>query len=135
MEATAKTAKKTRTITLTDRRPARIVEEDWPILAKAQDDSYHGNDYCRRQQALAQGELDRYSLIVREHEDGRVLVYAVIHGATAWTGTRDYRGGEMLDDEADVVAAIRRVGGTAVGRGMPERLIDECIGDLPAEEV
>lgn len=127
------------TITLTDARPARIVKADWPIVAQASDDSYGGGDYCRHEQALSRGECDRYRLVVRQHADGRAIVYAVVDAAiSAWhapAGGEDYRGGELLDAGADLVAAIQRVGGEAVRHAFPERLIRECIADLPAVEV
>jgi hypothetical protein len=40
---------KTRTITLTDRRPVKIVEDEWPIIAKATGDSWSGGDYARHE--------------------------------------------------------------------------------------
>lgn len=107
-------------------------EDEWPEIAVATGDSYRGNDCNRYQQALGQRELDTYSLRVRRHADGRALVYGVLDGATAWTGTRDRRGGELLAAGADIAAAIRRVGEDCQ---LPERAIRECIADLPAEEI
>lgn len=129
------------TITLTGARPARIVKTDWPIVAKASGDSYSGNDYGRHQQAQAQGEVDEYRLVVRQHADGRAIVYAIVDAAiSAWhapAGGEDYRGGELLDAgaAADLVAAIQRVGHEAVAHALPERLVRECIADLPAVEI
>lgn len=64
--------------------------------------------------------------------DGRTLVYAVLDAATAWTGTADQRGGELLvaPTAREVVAAITRVGREC---GIPDSVIRDCISDLPAE--
>lgn len=123
-----------RTITLTDRRPVRIDEADWPIVAKGAGDSYRGSDYGRYQQALAQGECDQYSIRVRQHADGRAIVYAIVDAAAgAWgqpAGGTDHRGGVLLEPGADIPGAIRAVGERA---GLPAGVIDDCIAALPAE--
>lgn len=148
----------TLTITLTDRRPVTIRKEDWPVIASAHDDSWRGNDVGRYQQALAQGECDTYRLTVRQHADGRAIVYGVLDAAiAAWhqpAHGESWRGGELLgmarpaandaqgwdryraaggetqvSSEA-LVAAIRRVGESG---GLPESIIRACIADLPAE--
>ena len=133
---TPTTTTKQRTITLTGRRPVRILEADWPKIASVSGDSYGGNDCARHNQAVHQGECDEYWLIVRQHADGRALVYAVLDAAIAeWhapAGGESYRGGEMLDAGADLAAAVQRVGEAA---GLPAELIRDCIADLPAEEV
>jgi hypothetical protein len=124
---------KTRTITLTDRRPVTIREDEWPVIARATGDSWGPNgDHARHDQARRQGELDQYALRVRQHADGRAIVYGVLDAASAWTGSEDYRAGEVLSAGADVAAAIRRVGETC---HLPDALIRECIADLPAEEL
>jgi len=130
-------ATKTRTITLTDRRPVTIREGEWPVLASARDDSW--TDYTRpaplrarlTSKVCSAYEVDVYHLVVRQHADGRALVYAVVDASPAWTGTESYRGGEFLAPGADVPAAIRRVGEAA--HSIPESVIRECIADLPAE--
>jgi hypothetical protein len=123
---------KTRTITLTDRPPVRIREDEWPLIAKGTGDSYGSGDYSRYQQALAQGECDRYRLTVRQHADGRAIVYGVFDAATAWTGSEDVSGGELLPPRADIAAAIRRVGAYCQ---LPDSIIRECTADLPAVEI
>jgi hypothetical protein len=126
------TKTKRRTITLTDRRPVSIVESEWPVIAKATGDSYASADYSRHQQALGRGELDEYAIRVRQHADGRAIVYAVFSAASAWTGSQDAKGGELLPTGADLAAAIRRVGEDC---GIPDAVIRECIADLPAENL
>ena len=124
-----------RTITMTGRRPVRIDEEQWPTIARAMGDSWGcGADGAQHAQALSQGELDRYYIRVRHGDGGRVIVSAVLDGAAAWTGTRDRRGGVMIDAPADaeIVAAIVDVGRDV---GIPDGVVRECIADLPAEEV
>lgn len=130
------TETKTRTITLTDRRPIKIREDEWPQIASATGDSYGGGDYARRQQALGQGECDTYALRVRQHADGRAIVYAVLDAAaSAWgapAGGEDFRGGELLAAGADLAAAIRRVGESC---HLPDEVIRDAIAELPAEEI
>ena len=123
---------KTRTITLTNRRPVKIVEEEWPIVAKATGDSYASCDYSRYQQARSQGELDEFYLRVRQHADGRAIVYGLLAGAKAWTGTDSWKGGELVAAGGDIAGAIRSVGTSG---GFPESVINDCIAALPAEEI
>ena len=126
------TESKTRTITLTDRPPVKIREDEWPIIASATDDSGDGNDYARYQQARMRGELDCYSLRVRQHEDGRAIVYGVLDAASAYTGSESYRGGELLDPGGDLAATVRRVGESC---HLPDSVIRECVADLPAVDI
>lgn len=118
----------TRTITLTDRNPVKIKEDEWPQIASGDD----------RPGSFVNGtprpdyETDRFTIRVRQHADGRVLVYGVVDAATAWTHIEDWRGGELLCGGDDIAAAIRRVGADG---GMPPGVIRECIADLPAEEI
>lgn len=128
----ATTEPKRRTITLTDNAPIRIQEDAWPVIARANGDSYGSHDPGRHQQALAQGECDTYSLRVRQHADGRAIVYGVLDAATAWTThSEDWAGGALIEAGADLAAAIRRV----AAQHLPERIIRECIADLPAEDL
>ena len=121
---------KTRTITLTGRPPVTIREDDWPIVASAKGDSWTGCDPSRYCQAEAQGELDTWAIRVRQHADGRAIVYGILDGATAWTRTQGRKGGELLVAGADLAAAIERVGADV---GIEDRTIRECVADLPAE--
>lgn len=129
------TETKTRTITLTGLPPVKIREDQWPTIAEASGDSYRGNDYARHQQAVHQGECDKYTLKVRQHADGRALVYGILDAAiSAWNapaGGEDFRGGELAQG-ADIPAAIRRVGESC---HLPDSIIRECIADLPAVEL
>ena len=133
-DTTTTRAPKTRTITLTDRRPVTIREDAWPVIARATDDSYHGSDDGRYQQSLRRGEVDTYHLIVRQHADSRALVYGVRDAAIQeWrqpASGKSWRGGVLLDPGADLVAAIRSVGHEG---GLPDPVIRACIADLPAE--
>jgi hypothetical protein len=128
------TAPRRRTITLTGRAPVSIIEADWPVIASACDISYRGplepEEYRLADEA---GTIDEYYLHVRRHAlDGRVLVYGRLRAGHA-SGQRDRRGGEILTDaSADVPAAIRRV---AHDCGLPASLAEDCIEDLPAEDL
>jgi len=131
---------KHRTITLTDRRPVQIDEQEWPVIARADGSSFGDGDPSRYEQARHRGEIDEYIMIVRQHADGRALVYAVVSAAiSAWSqpaGGVDYRGGELLEPGEDLVEAIRRVGQAAATESvMPTHMIRECIADLPAETI
>lgn len=122
------TSSKTRTITLTNRPPVKIREAEWPVIASA----------VERPGSFANGtpvsddETDEYSIRVRQHVDGRTIIYGRINAATAWTHTEDWRGGELLTAGADVAAAIRRVGESGA---IIDSVIRQCIADLPPEEI
>jgi hypothetical protein len=108
------------TITLTGRPPVRIRKAEWPIVAQAVwHDGQAGGDWTRRQR-----------LTVRQHEDGRAIVYGVFE--TVWQHERDRRGGELVEAGGDVAAAVHRV---AEHLGFDAWLAEECIADLPAEEL
>lgn len=129
---------KTRTITLTGRRPVTIDEAEWPVIARASDDDYQGNDPALHQQASDQGELDEYTLRVRQHADGRAIVYGTY--TEGW-----HTGHEGLTHAGEIVTnppgdysarriedAVERVGETL---GIPAQLVADCIADLPAERL
>ena len=121
------TTDKQRTVTLTDRPPVRISEGTWPVIAS----THHRPGSMRNGTPVPDYETDSLRITVRQHADGRTIVYAVVDAATVWTGTQDSRGGELLDAGADIAAAIRRVG----ERNGCDSIVDECIADLPAEEL
>lgn len=123
------------TITMSDRAPLKLVRADWPHVATA---DWHSGEHASQANEVA-------SISVREHEDGRRIVYG--HRDRGPGGMAiGYRGKYAgflveppapssgvtgkLPDEAGTIRAIRRVAGVI---DMPE-LADECIGDLPAEE-
>jgi len=108
------------TITLTGRRPVRIDKGDWPVIASVT--WYDGE--------VPSEAFRHWRLTVRQHADGRSIVYGVY--STAFRGERDRRGGELLPPGADIPAAVHRV---AEHLGFDPRLAEEVIADLPAEEV
>lgn len=123
---------KMRTITLTDRPPVTIREDDWPIVASASHKSW---DTTYEWQA---NRTWRGWLKVRQHEDGRALVYGRDDYDTDFRDADGhcYHGGELLAKGADVAAAIRRVAKGLVARGASDAMLQiahECIGNLPAE--
>jgi len=111
-------AVKERTITLTDRAPIRIVEDDWPVLASAK--WWEGEH---------EFQSDRTALLrVRKHADGRHIVY----GVTDWAGDFGRRAGVVLDaGDPGLCQAIREVART-IGHG---DLANECIANLPPERL
>lgn len=128
-----------RTITLTDRPPVVIEEDNWPMIASA---TYHDYD----------GQYDFQSfrhwrgfIGVRQHADGRAIVYATCSAeGCGSSSTHEYRlkGGELLAAPTmeDIIAAIHEIHRAIAGRedGIHESwagLADECIAALPAEEL
>ena len=118
---------KTLTITLSDSRPVKINDEEWPAIAVVSDWS-GGQIEC---QANTQ-----WVLRVRRHADGRTIVYGWQDAGPGgqYVGTRNPRAGYLLTAEAtedEVIRAIRRVAG-AINR---DELGSDCIADLPAETI
>lgn len=143
---TTTTLKKTIKITMSDRAPLQIVAEDWPVVASA--DWFSGQHECQaNEEAFVR---------VREHADGRRIVSSNIDrgpggmpvgyrgkaaGYLVEAPPRDANGAyiRMTSDGVEQISryqdatirAIRRAAGVI---DMPE-LGDECIADLPAEEI
>jgi hypothetical protein len=126
---------KTRTITLTGRRPVTIDEAEWPLIARASGDDYDGNDPARHQQASDQGELDEYSLRVRQHADGRAVVYGTY--TEGWNTEHDglTHAGYVVIPDGDPPSIEQAVGRVGKDLGVPEQLVADCIADLPAERL
>ena len=114
------TEKKTRTITLTGRAPVKIDEDSWSVIARAAKDRDRNNQELSR----------RYYLTVRQHADGRAIVYGIF--STSCQGEDDKRAGRVVSNGKNVAATIAEVGGLI---GAPESVIDQCIADLPPEEL
>ena len=126
------------TITLTDRPPVKIKKEDWPIVAEASDKAWD-NQYEFQANCIS-----KWALRVREHGDGRAIVYAIYSYDSHYRNARTYqvRGGELLTDSSALAEAIRRVGEWASrqeqnegGAGRWQTIINECIADLPAVDI
>jgi len=109
----------TRTITLTDRRPVKIKDADWALIAESR--WYEGQI---ESQANRSGWLK-----VRQHADGRAIVYGALR--SSWQNETCLSGGELLAKGADLAAAINRVAETCNATSCAA----ECIGELPAEEI
>ena len=132
---------KLRTITLTGRPPVRIDEEDWPVLASATDSTHDGQVECEANVRTSWG------IRVRQHEDGRHLVYAAYSFSTQYQHGRDYeaRRGVLLPCNStvdDVCRAIEEVcqdiAEAECSEGDETRwptLAAECIADMPPEEL
>jgi hypothetical protein len=137
------------TITLTGKPPVKITKDEWPVIASA-DEKEFDNQYEFQANRTA-----TWKLIVRQHDDGRTIVYAIHSYSTQFQGEsgRDLRGGELLTvkdamaecvgDAAPIIDAIFRVAAEIESR-MPEgqwstrifpRLAHECTADLPAVEI
>ena len=126
------------TITLTGARPIKILRADWPIIAEATEHLWEG------EHEFQSHRHSRASLRVRQHADGRAIVYGAYHYETQWQGERSYsvRGGDALhagDEIADAIASVAR---DLAGRIWEDRfgldmieLGQKCMADLPAVEV
>jgi hypothetical protein len=104
------------TITLTDHAPVRVKSSVWPIVARATKERDHNN----------QELFVRHYLRVRQHNDGRAIVYGWMDDSHQ--GAEGAVAGEMVPKDGDIPAAIRHV----AEHCHCENLIDRCVADLPA---
>ena len=125
----------TLTITLTGRRPVKITKEDWPVLAAADASDHDGKVEFQANRRWS------WRLAVRQHSDGRAIVYGVYTYSSLYQGERchDVRGGELVP-AGDIVAAIQRVGEWMQANAPKdgERFAEvtrECLANLPAEDL
>lgn len=128
------TPTKTRTITLTDRPPVTIREDDWPIIAEADYDDDTTQD-CRPNRNSF-GHVK-----VRRHADGRAIVYARYDYETRWQGERGdtRKAGVLLAADATTDDVIRAIKAVHAQIGIEsedwQQLAQKCIADLPAEAI
>jgi hypothetical protein len=130
-----KRKEKYRTITLTNRAPVRIVEEDWPIIAEG---------HCGSETSECNIEVR-----IRRHCDGRAIVYG------RFSFDYDYRAacedtvavrtkgrvGHLSGADADLAAGLRIVGdylrermANADMHKFVTKTIDDCAAYLPPIE-
>lgn len=114
-----------KTISLTGRKPVVIDEDVWPLIASASD---HDGQY--------EFQANRkWHLFVRQcqtsADDDRCIVYGVF--TSSFQNEADRRGGEIVATVDDVPAAVQRVADYLEFR--KQHMVDECIADLPAEEL
>ena len=119
-------------ITLSDARPIRIVEADWPLVAEGE--GYSGQYDFQ--------SFDGVWIRVRQHTtDGRAIVYGY---AGDWDGggrpdRENLRAGFLVPANWDAVRAIRRVAGILEGTAHVGELAHvaarACIANLPAKEI
>lgn len=123
----------TLTITLTGRAPVKVRKAEWPIVATAYDRDNPGNEPTRTSR-----------LTIRQHADGRAIVYAVF--TTDLEHVEDRRRGQLLDAGEDIGHAAHAVASDMVpdDRHADERaaeyaawhdLAERLLADLPAESI
>jgi hypothetical protein len=126
-------------ITLTNAPPIRIREDEWPVLAES---CYQWHDGIA-QHATRAVDID---IRIREHADGRLLVYGVYDFDTTRQEEKGVvtRAGKFFEAGADQVAAINEVGAileAQVADVRPEDAanvrvaVDCCISNLPMMDV
>lgn len=126
-----------RTITLTNRPPVRIAEDSWPCIAEGIVDDWNGSSGFRHDA----NRITTIAVRVRQHQDGRAIVYARYKYETRWQDEKSWieRAGELLPTSEDLVAAIRRVGAQLQTQCQDDDRIDcavrLCVADLPAEQL
>jgi hypothetical protein len=128
---------KRRTITLTQRRPVTIIESEWPVIAEASDNSWTGHDPEGRREALSKGELNEYTLHVRQHADGRHLIYGTFTPRRPLGGGSPApikRAGYLLDAGKAALLEVH-IQLTGNDLDLPGQIIADCINSLPPTEL
>lgn len=137
------TEKKKIAVTMSERAPLKLDPELWPKVAEAE--THDGK-------VQVQANTEWY-IRVREHADGRRVVYGAKQAGNGgqYAGFRGAHGGYLVEavrdesrpreidgmigythpDDDGTVRAIRRVAGIIGDDGLG----DECIADLPAQEL
>lgn len=130
---------KIRTITLTGRPPVKINDENWPLIASASENDYDGEFEFQA------NRMSKWFIGVRQHEDGRAIIYDTYSYRSNWQGARGYsakRGvllpvGTTVDQIADSIFEVCKDIAQAEHQGDDaERwteMMHECLADMPAE--
>ena len=135
--------RKQRTITLTGQRPVKIYEDEWPLVASCSWGDNDRPDYEPEANRRADATLR-----VRQHADGRTLVYGTYHYTTLFQGEDDAHAAagslvSIADGDGAIITAIRDTAERLSSYdSLPDDwqpdwplLADECIADLPAEQL
>jgi hypothetical protein len=128
------------TITLTNRRPVSISEDEWPAIA---DGKYKDWD---NQYEFQANRTWKCRIKVRQHQDERVVVYGVYDYDTNVQRELCFltKAGELLEPGDDIPSAINRVAdkmrdaAEEAGRDFGPHIsaaARDCIADLPPEEI
>jgi hypothetical protein len=125
------------TITLTDHAPIKIKADHWPMIAEATAKDWDGEyEECSDDRSY-------WHLRVRQHADGRAVVYADYSHETCFP-KQDVaaKRGVMLEADGDIIAAIRQVAAEMAAAKRSDddddrwpELAAECIAHLPAVEI
>ncbi len=128
---------KYRTIVLTDSAPVKIIQEDWPVIA-------HGHHYSFGGQFDFQAnEKLEINILVKQHADGRTLVYGCYDFSTNWAARDDvcHRAGYLYPDALSpdqLIRTIKKVGAEiADGADIStvSDIVRDCISELPAVDI
>lgn len=116
-------------VALTGRAPVRINTDEWPLIASA--NMFSGRLECQANTTA--------SITVRQHADGRALVYGEREsGPGGWPAEAEpWYGGELVPAGGDLAAAILRLDGLDGGFCAinADSLRRAAIADLPAEDI
>lgn len=128
-----------RTITLTDRPPVRINEDNWPTLASASE-HWYDSEY----ESQANRESKRAVVVRRSAKNpNRAIVYATYWFRSAWVSEQgaQCRRGVVIDDAGDADRLARQIRAVCDSMDDPSshdgdettwaQMADECIADLP----
>ena len=125
-----------RVIKMTARAPLRLNADDWPVLAYVDDDSRNDLRPGPRFHARQRGQADLYFLMVRQHADGRSLIYGQLKAAYAGfeqpAGGESFHAGYLVQNISEVVSTINLVGHEC---RLPACLVRDCISKLPSEDL
>lgn len=125
-------------ITLTNRPPVWIEDGNWPLVATASEKQHDG------QVGYQPKRISKWFLGVRQHADGRAIVYAVYRYTSHRRGARCYgaKAGILLNaaDTPAICDAICEVSGVIAAAECAENdaarwpsLAAQCIADMPAD--
>lgn len=129
--ADTQTTTDTLTITLSRRPPVKITKGDWPVIASAFDRDHDGTieEHANRREA--------WRLTVRQHTDGRAIVYGVYCFSSPFSGEPDriVREGMLVGLDGDLPSAIYDVAEAMdrrIGSAVMKELAHETVAGLPA---
>lgn len=118
-------------IKLTGRTPVLIDPDQWPVIARAKGEEGAYGPGCTPRPA---GEYSTWTIVARQHADGRSLVYVVtddsgdVWGRPLPDGCHD--GGALLPAGADLAVAIQKVGRDCC---VPAETVRRAIASLKPE--